>query len=337
MLPWHAGAWQQAGLDQALPQSLLLSGAAGAGLRELGWTVALSALCAQTVAAGIACGQCQDCEWALGGRHPDLLVLGADAPDEEEARTDTDSADAKAGGRVIIAVKHVRQLTDFLRVLPQRGRARVALLWPAEAMNLAASNALLKILEEPPRGTHLVLVSRAPTQLPATIRSRCRQVRLPRPGPEEAVAWVRGQAAGEAELALAQVGGAPLAASELDEAYWTVRARLLPRLAAAGGAGRSQGRLLDLADGMEVAPLVRLMQTWTYDLLSCRWAGRVRYHPDFARDLEQCALQVQPRAMVAFEASLREARRRVDHPLNARLVAEDLLMRYQSLFDGGRP
>lgn len=335
LLPWHRRSWQRAGLGSGVAQSVLVSGAAGAGLREFGWAVLLRSLCPTPSAEGQACGRCQDCEWAGQGRHPDMLVLGADAPDFEEAGEDAvPAAEERKRDRTNITVGDVRALTAFLQKSATRDHARTALLWPADSMNLAAANALLKILEEPPARTHLILVARSPERLPATIRSRCRLLRLHGPSPQEARAWVESQQVRQAELALAQVGQAPLAAAQLPAAFWSARERLLPGLAATGS-GRRDGRLLDIADAVELPHLVHLLQTWCLDLLAARHAIAPRYHPDQADELRRCAPRADAEALFALARQLGHSRRLLEHPLNPRLAAEELLLAYMSVFDRG--
>ena len=69
------------------------------------------------------------------------------------------------------------------------GTGKVVVIEPAEAMTTAASNALLKTLEEPTRDSYLLLVSHRPGMLPATVRSRCQQLAIPPPTAAELAKW----------------------------------------------------------------------------------------------------------------------------------------------------
>ncbi len=88
--------------------------------------------------------------------------------------------------RTQIAVEDVRKVNAFMALTPAEGGWRVAIVDGAEDMNANSSNALLKILEEPPQRAMLLLTCAAPGRLPATIRSRCRRLRLS-PLPDDAV------------------------------------------------------------------------------------------------------------------------------------------------------
>lgn len=88
--------------------------------------------------------------------------------------------------RMEIAVDDVRAAGEFLRLTPAEGGWRIVVVDRAEELNRNAANALLKILEEPPRDALLLLVCNAPGRLPPTVRSRCRRLAL-RPLSDEAM------------------------------------------------------------------------------------------------------------------------------------------------------
>ena len=111
------------------------------------------------------CGGCRACRKAAAGTHPDVFHT-APAPDKQD-----------------IAVDQVRALRADAYIRPNEGRRKVYVIAPADAMNPAAQNALLKVLEEGPAYAAFLLVSDRPGKLLDTVRSRCEPLRLP---PEEA-------------------------------------------------------------------------------------------------------------------------------------------------------
>ena len=96
-----------------------------------------------------------------------------------------------------IRVHEIRELTPFLNLSATEGGRRVVIVDSADEMNPQAANALLKMLEEPPAKTVLLLISHQPSRLLPTIRSRCRELRLMPLAPEDMA------------RALAQAGVAP--------------------------------------------------------------------------------------------------------------------------------
>ena len=116
------------------------------------------------------CGRCRACRKVGKGSHPDLSRT-APPPDKAE-----------------ITVEQIRALRADAYVRPNEGRRKVYVIDPADAMNPAAQNALLKVLEEGPAYAAFLLVSDRPGKLLDTVRSRCELLSLPRedalPGPE---------------------------------------------------------------------------------------------------------------------------------------------------------
>ena len=194
--PWlHAAQAELRGAveQDRLPHALLISGAVGVGKHWLGdWLIGL--LHCRRPAGGRSCGQCETCRQHQAGSHPDLLKL-----EPEEAGKD-------------IRIDAVRDACFELALTSRYSGYRVLVIQPADAMNWYSANALLKTLEEPPPNALLVLLTERPNALPATVRSRCRKIRLGTPPTASALAWLS-QATGASETraraALADCLGAP--------------------------------------------------------------------------------------------------------------------------------
>ena len=84
----------------------------------------------------------------------------------------------KAKLQDVISVDEVRKMKSFFTLSAADGGRRVAIIDAVDEMNPAAANALLKLLEEPPKAVTMFLVSHQPARLLPTIRSRCRELRL---------------------------------------------------------------------------------------------------------------------------------------------------------------
>jgi len=200
-LPWLQPAWQQFRdrLEQGrLAHALLLTGPAGSGKATLARNMVAMLLCLEP--GERACGACRSCLLLKGGAHPERFVL---VPEE---------------GSRQIRIDAVRRFIGALTLTTSVSPRKVALIEPAEAMNISAANALLKSLEEPQGDTVIVLVSHDPSRLPVTIRSRCQAIAVNPPVPAEAADWL-GREAGvdrsQADRALAASGGSPLLALQM--------------------------------------------------------------------------------------------------------------------------
>jgi DNA polymerase-3 subunit delta' len=333
--PWHRAQLARILADRArLPHALLVSGRQGIGKAVFARALAAGALC-EAARDGLACGACPSCHWLSQGNHPDYREIVPEAAEEDAEGEDAAPGKPEKAKSVVIKIDQIRAIADFVSLSTHRAGYRVLVLHPAEAMQPAAANALLKTLEEPPAHTLIVLVSDQPSRLLATIRSRCRLLALGAPAAEEALAWLRAEGVAQPDVALAAAGGAPLLARDLAQpAEAELRTRILNQLARPGGADA----LLFAASverGM-VGRLVYWMQTWVHDLVLVRLSGEIRHHRDFAAALQSRARSSDMEALFALDRELASARRLASHPLNARLLAEHLLMAYNRATNGSR-
>ena len=154
-------------LPNPLSHAYLITGGGGDSRAVFAGRLAAAYLCEGDAPP---CGRCRACRKVGKGSHPDLSRT-APPPDKAE-----------------ITVEQIRGLRADAYVRPNEGRRKVYVIDPADAMNPAAQNALLKVLEEGPAYAAFLLVSDRPGKLLDTVRSRCELLSLPRedalPGPE---------------------------------------------------------------------------------------------------------------------------------------------------------
>ena len=333
LLPWHRDLATIALQQRARwPHALLIAGRRGLGKRALALHFARALLCEAPRPDGDACGVCAGCVYMAAGAHPDLRLIEPLLTDDEGNVTVVDA----------ITVDRIRELTAFTQLSTHRHRAKVAVIAPAEALNAAAANALLKTLEEPPAGTYLMLVSHQSARLPATIISRCQRLPVPEPDARAAAAWLAGQGVTDADRVLAQAGGAPLLALELaDPVLQRECDRLLAELARPERLSPiAIGARLDAAAKDErkalLAATLYWLLTWTADLASVVSGGPPRFHPQARNALAALAARVARVPLFRYYQSLLRQRALLTHPLQPRLVAEAMLIDYRDLFARGR-
>ena len=179
-----------------LPASLLLQGPRGVGKQRLALWLAQRLLCQ---GGDPPCGKCQSCRFAVELRHPDLhwyfprpRLKDAD-PELDDVRDDYAEANAErakdnglyapASGSEGIYVATVRAIVQQAVLSPVLGKRKVFVVGDAERMvpqegSEQAANAFLKLLEEPPEDTTIVLTSSEPGSLLPTIRSRVVSIRV---------------------------------------------------------------------------------------------------------------------------------------------------------------
>jgi DNA polymerase III subunit delta' len=327
-LPWqHAALRALLARRARFPHALLITGPMGIGKGIFARAIARALLCEAPAAQGEACGECASCRYVAAGQHPDLRIVEPLEQDDEAVK------------RVEwIVVDRIRDLNEWAAITSHRGGAKVALIAPGERMNAAAANALLKTLEEPPPGTHFLLVSHAPGRLPATIASRCQRFAAPRPSAAEAAAWLATQGVRDAASLLAQAGDAPLRALALaDVDYQAERRAFLAALAAPQALSPTAlGASIDAVSREtrkdRLAAVVDWLAGWCVDLARVHAGADPIENPGSTPVLRGLAASVAPLALFRYHRRLLRERTLLSHPLTPRLVAEALLIDYRALF-----
>lgn len=291
-----------------VPHGLLLVGAPGGGQAELGLQLAGELLC-RGQGAG-RCGKCPDCALFEAGTHPDFAWLRV-APGKKE-----------------IAIAQVRSLTEQLSLRSYRGGAKVALVDPAEAMNIHSFNALLKTLEEPADETYLVLATSRADRIPRTIASRCTRLRVPPTARAEALAWLAQREARQGwDALLALANGAPFLAAEYAAAGLEDLDREM-REAVAGAAGSAADLVARARDWADQAPAARLLwlESWLAGELKAAGLSSDAVNNNRLPWLRGPGHTMKIRSGYHLLDRMREARRLAGSSLNLQLLFEGLLV-----------
>lgn len=339
LYPWQQASWQQLQqLRERLPHAILFHGAEGIGKTAFADAFAQSLLCEAPAADGHACGTCVACGWFSQYSHPDyrrvrpeILDDGDGAEGEDAEAGETKKTKATKAPSKEIKIDQIRALGDFMNISTHRSGMRVVVLYPAEVLNTAAANSLLKMLEEPPPQTMFLLVSNSLDRLLPTILSRCRKFALALPGHDEALQWLKSQQVSDADSWLAEQGGAPLAAFDASQAGMReTMDDFLRQLAQPGvdGALKAADRLQKTS----VPELVAWLQRWLYDVLSVKLSGTIRYYPRYKKELGALAQRVETAALLQEIKAVNDRRAIAEHPLAPKLFIEDMLLEYSTIF-----
>ncbi len=157
-----------------LPGALLFAGEEGVGKKRFALEVARALNC-RTPSDGEACGVCSAC----------VRIAKLNYPEREDADewtqiiwTDHPDVGLVVAPKRVLRVEQMRQIEKEANFRPFEGKARMFLIDEADKLNDASANALLKVLEEPPRTSHLILITARPAMLLPTILSRCQMIRF---------------------------------------------------------------------------------------------------------------------------------------------------------------
>ncbi len=325
-LPWLAQPLADL-LASQRGHALLVQGAAGVGTLAFVLTLAQAWLCEGAAASAGSedgpvrpCGRCASCRLVQNHLHPDLRVLlpetlrrahrwplAEDKPEGEDKRKPSRQ----------IRIDEVRSLIDWSTTTSARGRGKVAVLHPAEAMNATAASALLKTLEEPPAGTRLLMTCADPALLLPTVVSRCQRLRLAEPRADTSLAWLHQQGVARPEVLLAACSGRPLDALAL--AHAGVDADAWCALPDAVAQGRAS-----VFSGWPVPRAVDALQKLCHDALARAVGGTGRFFG--SRPIGPgAAAGPTIDALLHWQRALEHVARHAEHPWNEPLLLDALV------------
>ncbi len=323
-LPWQRQCWRTLERQRSqgrLAHAYLFSGSDGIGKHWFARAWSAAMLCDQPREGG-ACGDCRSCHWFRAGSHPDFLEITPDAD------------------RQGIRIEQVRRITEFAQktAMTPLGNKSIV-LGPAETLGVAAANALLKCLEEPPGNTRFLLFSHLPGRVMATIRSRCQPLPLPQADQDEAVAWLRTAVDGDPEQAAALAPGRPLAARAMVEAgVPQLRSTLASALAALHDQRLQPIDCAEQLSSQDPQHVVQFMQRYVSALIRCRLTGGEVDEPLADRTLpgfefDRAKARPQSRCLFGFYRELGVMQRQLSGTANpnARLLLESLFIRWNDV------
>jgi DNA polymerase III subunit delta' len=313
---WAVTMLQQHIARDTARHAYLITGPRGVGRRTLAMRFAQALNCTSPTAPGMPCGVCDECRRIEAGKHPDVNII--------EAETE---------GKVL-KVDQVRELRRIIVLRPFQARYRVAMLLRFQEANDAAANALLKTLEEAPSYAVLILTAESSEGLLPTIVSRCEVIRL-QPVARESIQRLLEQRGVEPERArlLAHISeGRPGAAINLSEnpdelAFRDSRLKDLTGLLSSTRAQRFAyaDKLSRDRPSMRSALMVWL-SFWRDVLWRAGGASVDIANVDREREIDALAHRLQLSRARQLVAEHDRALRRLEANVNARLLAEVLLL-----------
>ena len=315
---------------ESVPHALLFTGTEGIGKRAAALLFAMACNCTlhadrmnppgNWIGAMAGCG-CRSCRKILSGSHPDVHRI--------------------VPSGILIKIDRVRELRHSLSMKPYEARVRVVIIEGAQAMNPEASNALLKILEEPPDRTVFVLTAADPGDLLPTIVSRCRQLRFhPVPRMTLAALWQQkyGLSTRDADILALLADSSPGRIDmnrPTDRDAWIRRRRwLLGRLSeimTRTGRDVSVSGLLAVAEGLarkkaEVDAALNVIQSWLRDLVVAKYCPEKILNQDAVGDIQRISLKYTEKSLLSRIDAVNAAQRDLRSNANVRLTLEVMVL-----------
>jgi len=300
-----------------LPHALLFTGTAGVGKRTAARIVAMTLNCRdREVSPDNPCGRCQSCRQILSGHHPDVPVI------EPQGN--------------LLRIDQVRKLLTALTMKPFSARHRVVIIGDAQAMNPEAANALLKMLEEPPTNTIMILTALQKSDLLPTMVSRCRHIRFNPLNPQDLVALLKqvpGIADDFMQTAASLSGGSLSKARQLatpvwqDRRNWLVRAAGLDHPRPTGTGKPPMAMALAFAAQLAqkkdlVQDLLEILKTWIRDLSIWPYHPGLVINSDHKKTIDSVRAGLDDRQLLAMWQAVEKAQKDIAGKANLRLTVD---------------
>ena len=303
------------------PHALLFTGIEGVGKRMTALTFAMACNCMNAKqgtqhqdTASNPCLHCRSCRKIKSGNHPDIIFIKPSGP--------------------FIRINQIRSLCHTLGMKPYEARQRVVIISEAQAMNPEAGNALLKVLEEPPERTLLILTALQTSDLLPTIVSRCQLIRFNPISPKNIAGFLvgkKGLAPSDAMILATLANGSLSKAILMDQADWIKRRNWLidevealpsrsvgPRLAFAERLAKNKDVL---ADSLEVIKL------WLRDLVIYHYDPAKIINRDLVDKIQSASQRMRVESILSKLDAILSAQKNMSANSNLRLTLEVLTFR----------
>ena len=318
--PWTHSQWHgliKRAEDDRLPHALIFSGLEGLGKLKTAIHFSQYLLC-EAPANKLACNQCRPCIQFNARTHPDYNLIEPEEPGKQ------------------VKIDQIRSLIKGFSLARHTNRHRIAIISPADAMNLSSANSLLKSLEEPPSRTLIILVTARSSTLPATIKSRCQHIHFASPGQDMAITWLNNQqveGANDLKAILAMAHGAPLKA--LDDAkseLLELRDIIFTKFCAVGLGEQSPLCFENQQLKQGIAAPIQWIYSWISDLIKIKvLQTQSIINSDKFDQLQNLAKKVELEALFRYSDQIIDALRLQRAPLNSQMVMDGLMLEWQSL------
>ena len=322
--------------NRTLPHALLFTGTEGVGKQTAAIALAMACNCQDENAGRKTEGRSEHDPYRPTVKS-DLTVLGScgvcNACRKIESGNHADIIRVQPSGS-FIKIAQIRSLADTLAMRPYEAKIRVVVIVAAQALNAASSNALLKILEEPPNRTMLVLIANQKSALLPTIVSRCQHIGfnpISRKNMADLLREKHELAAQEAGILAAMANGSYSRAQSMIRSNWLKRRKWLIDEIHSLSVNR-MGGLLALAEKIsaereELSESLEVIKVWFRDLIIGRYDPGKIINQDVADQIKIASEKVSIPLLLSKLDAVQQAQNRITANTNLRLSMENLLIK----------
>ena len=317
-----------------IPHALLFTGIDGVGRMTAATTFAMACNCSFLTAEYPSknrddhrlsqdqpvrldpCFHCKSCRKIKTDNHPDVLILRPSGPGP------------------YIRIGQIRSLREILAMKPYEARIRVVIILDAHSMNPAAGNALLKILEEPPDRTHLILIASQTSDLLPTIVSRCQHIRFNPVSQDSLKAWLvekKDFAPDEAAILASMANGSISKALSMREANWITHRNWLVN-EVEHLPEKTIGSVLAFAEKLtknkeRLHESLEIIKVWLRDLAVYKFDPEKIINKDLTHKIQYVSQEMSIQSIILKIESIQTAQKNLRANTNLRLTLEVMALR----------
>ncbi len=313
-----------------IPHALLFTGIEGVGKLAAAMTFAMACNCitqmqnekkAQNKSG--PCDKCRSCKKINSGNHPDIIHI-------------------KPSGH-FIKIAQIRSLCQTLAMKPYEARLRVVIISDAQAMNPEAGNALLKVLEEPPDHTILILITMQRSDLLPTIVSRCRHIRfspISQKILEALLVQEKGVDPDEAIIIAAMANGSFTKAVSMSQTNWINKRNWLIKAIGLDQpeslSSKPLALILAFAERLSknreiLLDSLEIIKSWLRDLVIYKYYPEKIINKDLADKIQYASQKITVKSLLLQTEAIQTAQKNIQSNANLRLTLDVMATRLARL------
>ena len=316
--PWQKSAWVEVFSNKLkMPHAYIFYGAQGTESHKFVDELIKSVLCSSPSSENFACRKCQDCLWSETN-HPDLKVVESALDRGEKVSTDT------------LNVANAREVKNFLELTPhQENGKKIVVIYGAERLTIASSNALLKTIEEPPNNCLIIFTVNNLANLLPTITSRCRLIAFSKPNIKDAEEFLRQSDNANLIDNLSLFNNSPLELINNKEMLSNVYI-VIGELKKGDEIDLMKVNSIWLNNGL--VWIINILQKWAYELLLCKLSDEHNYFPSDKEVVRKLALNADLSKLLIYQNSLNTIKSYAQKAVNKEINLNSVMIEYKNIF-----
>ena len=317
--PWQKNSWDEVFSNKdKMPHAFIFHGSQTQEINKFVDVLIKSILCSKPTNENFACEKCQDCLWA-NTNHPDLKVVESSSDKDEKLNSD------------ILNISNAREVKKFLELTSHQSNGKkIVVAYGADRLTNAASNALLKTIEEPPSNCLIIFTVNDLANLLPTITSRCRLISFSKPTQEDAKIFLKNNNNIGLINKLELYNNSPLELINEKEMLTNIDV-ILNELKKGNKIDLMKVNNIWLSNGL--AWIINLLQKWSYEILLYKLSKKHNYFPNEIKAVHTLALNADLSKLLTYQKSLNIIKSYTQTSVNKEINLNSVMIEYKKIFN----